>query len=300
VSSATGSAAARLFPAAPGAGRTPDTAAWLLVAAALALLYLPTFWGLATTLWASDEQGHGPIVLGLSAWLIWRQRAVLFGLEAAAPRPGLAWALLLAAGAAYALGRSQDILLLEVGSLIPMVAGSVLMLRGPRQLRAIAFALFFMLFMVPLPSSVVDALTQPMKMAVSHVATQLLFWLGYPVGRSGVIIHIGQYQLLVADACAGLHTLFTLEAIGLLYLNLVRSQSMLRNVTLALLIVPISFVANVVRVITLSLITFYFGDAAGQGFMHGFAGMLLFVTALLLILLVDGVLAMLLRGRRRA
>ncbi|TCP01122.1 exosortase B [Rubrivivax gelatinosus] len=300
MSSATGSAAPGLLAGPPEGGRVPDAAAWLLVAAALALLYLPTFWGLAGTIWASDEQGHGPIVLGLSAWLIWRQRAVLFGPGAAAPRPGLAWALLLAAGAAYALGRSQDILLLEVGSLIPMVAGSVLMLRGPRQLRAIAFALFFMLFMVPLPSSVVDALTQPMKMAVSQVATQLLFWFGYPVGRSGVIIHIGQYQLLVADACAGLHTLFTLEAIGLLYLNLVRSQSMARNVTLALLIVPISFIANVMRVIVLALITFYFGDAAGQGFMHGFAGMLLFVTALLLILLVDGVLAMLLRGRRRA
>ena len=132
-----------------------------------------------------------------------------------------------------------------------------------------------MIFMIPLPGPVVDTVTVPMKMAVSHVAEQVLYWAGYPIARSGVILQIGQYQLLVADACAGLHTLFTLEAMGLLYLNLIRHESLFRNVTLAILIVPISFAANVIRVMALTLITYHFGDAAGQGFLHGFAGMVL-------------------------
>jgi len=59
---------------------------------------------------------------------------------------------------------------------------------------------------------------------------------------------------------------------------------------LAVLIVPISFTANVIRVITLTLITYYFGDEAGQGFIHGFAGMVLFTTALLLIIATDSLL----------
>ena len=101
------------------------------------------------------------------------------------------------------------------------------------------------------------------------------------------MLQIGQYQLLVADACAGLQTLLTLEALGLFYLNLMRHPSAFRNIGLAILIIPISFAANVIRVITLTLITYYFGDAAGQGFLHGFAGMVLFVTALVLILAVD-------------
>jgi exosortase/archaeosortase family protein len=94
-------------------------------------------------------------------------------------------------------------------------------------------------------------------------------------------------MLLVADACAGLHTLLTLEALGLLYLNLVRRDSAFRNIGLACLIVPISFTANVVRVMALTLITFHFGDAAGQGFLHQFAGMVLFLSALLLIIGFD-------------
>jgi len=150
--------------------------------------------------------------------------------------------------------------------------------------------LFFMLFMIPLPGVFVDAVTMPMKMAVSYVAEQVLYAGGYPIARTGVILQIGPYQLLVADACAGLHTLFTLEALGLLYLNLVRHESVARNVVLALLIIPISFTANVIRVMVLTLITYHFGDEAGQGFLHGFAGMVLFLSALLLIILVDGVL----------
>jgi len=103
-------------------------------------------------------------------------------------------------------------------------------------------------------------------------------------------LHMGQYQLLVADACAGMHTLISLEALGLLYLSLVKHDSLFRNITLATLIIPISFTANVIRVITLVLITYYFGDEVGQGFVHGFAGMLLFIVALIIIMTVDSLL----------
>jgi exosortase B len=200
----------------------------------------------------------------------------------------------------YALGRSQDILWFEVGSVVWLLAGLLLVLRGGAALRVQWFPLFFMLFMVPLPAAVVDTVTMPMKMAVSYAAEHVLFWAGYPVGRSGIILQMGQYKLLVADACAGLHTLLTLEALGLLYLNLVRHDSVLRNVGLALLIVPISFTANVIRVMSLSLITYYFGDAAGQGFLHGFAGLVLFLSALGLIIAADSLLqALVLLNQRR-
>jgi exosortase B len=159
------------------------------------------------------------------------------------------------------------------------------------------FPLFFMLFLVPLPAALVETVTQPMKLAVSAVASNLLYGVGYPVARSGVILQVGPYQLLVADACAGLYTLFTLEAMSLLYLNVVRSASWWRNVTLALLIVPISFVANVIRVIALALITYHLGDAAGQGYFHDVAGILLYLSALLLIVACDSVLRWMLRAR---
>lgn len=266
---------------------------WLILLAGLLSMYGPTLIDLFGGLWSSTEQGHGPIVLGISLWLLYRRWPQVSNPdEESRPRPALGWMLIGFAALDYVLGRSQGILILEVGSAIPMLAGIVLLQCGAKQLKAIWFVLFFMLFMVPLPGAIVDALTQPMKLAVSYVAEQALFALGYPIARTGVMLQIGPYQLLVADACAGLHTLFTLESLGLLYLNLVRYGSVFRNTALAILIVPISFCANVIRVVVLTLITYHFGDDAGRGFLHAFAGMTLFLSALALIIAADSLLRM--------
>lgn len=269
---------------------------WWPVWLGLALLFLPTFADLFTGAWIGEEQGHGPMIFALALWLIYRKWHEVAQLPPASSSAG--WAVLAVGLALYLLGRSQHILMFEIGAILVVLAAVVLVKRGSRALRILWFPFFFMLFMVPLPSELVAALTMPMKMAVSWATEHLLFAAGYPIGRSGVVLQIGQYQLLVADACAGLQTLLTLEALGLFYLNLMRHPSAIRNVGLALLIIPISFCANVVRVIVLTLVTYYLGDAAGQGFLHGFAGMVLFVTALALILAVDSSLQW--AARRRA
>jgi exosortase len=151
--------------------------------------------------------------------------------------------------------------------------------------------------MVPIPGSLLVSLTGPLKAAVSAVAANLLYSLGYPVARAGVMLSVGQYQLMIADACAGLNSMFTLEALGLLYMNLMQYASAVRNVTLALLIIPISFVANIIRVMILVLVTYHFGDAAGQGFVHGFAGMVLFTVGFLLMLAADMLLRQIFKWR---
>jgi exosortase B len=274
---------------------------WLPIIAGLIVLYLPSLVDLFRGVWSTDQQAHGPIVLGIACWLIYRKWPEMWHQSESEPSaPTAGWPIFIFGLMLYVIGRSQEILLFEIGSVIWLLAAIVLLMRGSRALKVQWFPLFFMLFMIPLPSAFVDALTMPMKMAVSYVAETILFWFNYPIARTGVILQIGQYKLLVADACAGLHTLFTLEALGLLYLNLVRHDSLFRNVALAILIVPISFTANVIRVMVLTLITYHFGDEAGQGFLHGFAGMVLFLSALLLIIGVDSLLQMAVRLRVRS
>lgn len=264
----------------------------LLVAIGILALYVPTYSNLAVKLWSTDEQAHGPIIVLVVAYLIWLRREFFtIALIEHKPQPFLGYFFLMVGLLFYVIGHSQDIWLFDVGSQIPVFIGLLLLIYGVSAVKKFWFPLFFLIFMIPLPGVIIDAITMPMKISVSYVAEYILYGIGYPIARSGVILQIGQYQLLVADACAGLHTLMSLEALGLLYLNIVRSDSVFRNVTLAILIIPISFTANVIRVMTLTLITYYFGDAAGQGFMHGFAGMLLFVVALILILWVDTLLS---------
>lgn len=270
---------------------------WVPVLFGLAAMYVPSIVDLAMTLWKSEEQIHGPIILTVTLYLVWSLRHTIQDAPVK-PARAIGWPLFGFGLLLYIVGRSQDIIIFELGSLLFILPALLLIQRGTAALKSCWFPVFFLFFMIPLPGPVVDMLTLPMKTAVSWATEHVLYALGYPITRSGVIIHLGQYQLLVANACAGLHTLFSLEALGLLYLHLTRHESLARNTALAILIIPISFTANVIRVTTLSLITYYFGDAAGQGFLHGFAGMVLFISALLLIIGIDSAIQFFLNLRQ--
>jgi exosortase B len=263
---------------------------WLPVAAGLLLLYVPTFYQLGTTLWQSEDHAHGPIILAVVVFLFWRQRDAFLAVPApAAPASGLA---LLAFGLfLYVVGRSQDINLFEVGALLPILAGTVLAMRGWATLRTLRFPILFAVFLIPFPDVFVDSVTGPLKQNVSAIAEQILYSAGYPVARNGVVLTIGQYQMLVADACSGLNSMFSLSALGLLYLYLVGRKSWVHNALIVASILPIAFAANVVRVVVLVLITYHFGDEAGQGFLHGAAGLLLVMVALVILVLLDAILS---------
>jgi exosortase B len=267
---------------------------WLMFAG-LAIMFVPTLWSLLVVngLWTDDEHSHGPIILSISLWLLWKRWSEIPNVSSFTPSPILAWTCFVIAAVLYIPGRALDIIYFETGAFVWALAGIILMTGGVQLISKLKFPIFFMLFMIPLPNTLVGPITSLMKLAVSAVTVSILSWADFPVARNGVIIYLGQYQLLVADACAGMRTLFMLEALGVLYLNLVHYQSLLRNIVLPILIIPISFTANVIRVLVLSLITYYWGNAAGQGFLHGFAGMVLFVAGLFLMFGADSLLRML-------
>ncbi len=263
-----------------------DIPVLLILLLSFTVLYLPAYAELARSVWSTDEQGHGPIILLVSVWLFYSHRQSLSAIIAK-PMPKAGGSILTLGLLMYVLGRSQSFLLLEVGSQIAVLSALFLLFLGRQALRLVWFPLFFLVFMTPFPEALVAAVTGPLKSAVSVVAAELLYKVGYPVSRVGVILNVGQYQLLVADACAGLNSMFTLEALGLLYMNMMKYTSVTRNVVLSILVVPIAFAANVVRVMILVLVTYHLGDAAGQGFVHSFAGMVLFLVGLILVLFTD-------------
>ncbi len=151
---------------------------WLPIIAGLLVLYVPSLVDLFTGIWSQDEQMHGPIVLGISIWLIYRNWPAMMEASEGEPSHWVGWPLFVIGLLLYALGRSQDILIFEIGSVIWLLIGTILLTRGVKALKAQWFSLFFMLFMVPLPGMIVDAVTLPMKMAVSYVAEVVLFWVG--------------------------------------------------------------------------------------------------------------------------
>ena len=279
--------------------RSPQAVAqfdWLPVAAGLLILYVPVFYKAATGYWQNDEHAHAPIILAVILWLIWTKRAALFASPfQAAPATGIA--LLVFGLSLYVAGRAFGIALFEIVALAPIFAGVVLAMRGWKTLRVFWFPILFIAFMVPLPGTFTDALTGPLKQLVSEITEQVLYSAGYPIARNGVTLTIGQYQLLVADACSGLNTMFSLSALGMLFIYVMARPSWLHNFIMLASILPIAFIANVIRVLVLILITYHFGDEAGQGYLHGSAGIVLLMVSLIALLLLDSILARIMKPR---
>lgn len=260
---------------------------WWLALAGFAALYAPTYMALSGTLWRTDEHSHAPLIAVICVWLFWSQRKAIFTATMPVKSAAvLGWSLFSAGLLLQLVGKSQQVPLLEMASQIPLLAGVITLLAGRGGLRQAWFPLVFLLFMIPLPGVWLDALTSGLKQWVSVACEELLYLAGFPVGRSGVMISIGPYQMLVADACSGLYSMLSLSALGVLLTYLGKPASRLHAAIMLASIIPIALLANLFRVMLLVLVTYYLGDAAGRG-IHAVASPLVFVLAIALLLMTD-------------
>ncbi len=257
---------------------------------------LPTMFEVGQFNWTTEQGGHGPIVLATGLWLLWR------GVKSSnAPRkpgnPVVGVLSLVALLSIYLVSRITGILEIEALAMYGALIMGAYLLFGGALLRSIWFPLLYLALTLPPPDSVVAAITQPIKIAISEWAVSLLYALGYPIASSGVTIQIAQYELLVAAACAGLNSIISLGAICLFYGYLRHRTNFAAFAVIALSVIPIAVFSNFIRVIILILITYYLGEAAAQGFLHDFAGLTMFAVALLTVFVIDSIFTRLLHLR---
>ncbi len=261
---------------------------WPLLLGVLAMA-LPTLFSLGRGPWSTESGVHGPIVIATGGWLIARRWPEIRARMVPGFMP-LAFAGLAIAVPAYAFGRAFDFISVEVAALLLALLSVSYAYVGPAVLRMMWFPIFYLAFIIPIPGWLLDAITQPLKLFVSETVARVLALFGYPIAHVGVTIYVSTYQLLVEDACAGLNSLVSLSAIGLFYVYMLRGSNWRYSVLLLALVLPIAVAANCIRVAALVLITYHFGDGAAQGYLHGFAGMVTFTSALLFIFLIDKLL----------
>jgi EpsI family protein len=259
----------------------------ILVMPFLFYLYGQLFYTLINEYWSRNDQAYGSILLLLSLFLLYKKflsENETFSLSWIVPSVlGFMSLFFLVVGKAYGIIQIYYIS-------FPLLVCSFLAIKNQYFIYKYWFCLLLMCLSLPLPLSITDIISHPMKLAVSVVSEIVLSILDYPIARNGVIIQVGNYNILVADACSGLKSFFTLEVFGIAYLTIVKSDSLFRNITLGVLIFPISFFCNTLRVIILILLTYHFGESVGQGFLHQFSGLILFILALLMTLFFDSIL----------
>jgi len=259
------------------------------------ILAVPTVVRLAQQTWPRDFGAYGPIVLATGGWLLWREADDFRRLAS----PGKLWVAVLVtvlASVSYVFGRAYDFLTLETAGVYGVGLAMIYSRFGHEVMLKHWFPLLYLGFSVPPPNTFLADVTSPLKEFVSWAATGWLDAWGVPVARQGVTIFVAQYQLLVEDACSGMNSLVGLIAVSLLYIYLMRGSNWRYSLALLCFVIPIAIAANIMRIMILILLTYFFGDKVAQGFLHFTAGMVLFATALVLVFGLDTLLHSL--GRR--
>lgn len=251
---------------------------WVPIAFFAALL-LGTFYDVIADLlkeWSTDDDmSHGFFVPPIAAYVAWQMRDRWLAIP---PRPNL-WGLLLVAwgGAQMVAGTLGAEMFIARTALVISLTGVLLCLGGVGLVRALAFPLFLLLFMIRIPNIIYNQITLPLQMFASAVAEHTLFALGVPVLREGNILHLAHKSLSVVEACSGIRSLLSLSFLAVVYGYFFDDKPWMRAVLLVLT-VPIAVGANAFRVTATGLISNFKPELA-EGFFHSLEGWLVFLVA---------------------
>jgi exosortase len=261
---------------------------WVMVLATLLVaIYYEILFRLSVQWYVDPDYSHGFLIPFLSAYFVWERRTRLARIT---PRPSW-WgvSVMLLGLLMLGIGQVGAELFLQRTSLVVVLAGLVLLVLGRETLTVLSFPIAFLLFMVPLPAIVVNAIAFPLQGFAAQTATYCLMALDIPVLREGNVITLAKTSLEVAEACSGIRSLLSLLALGTVYAYFAEGVRWKRWVIVAAS-VPVAILANAFRVAGTGILAHYFGVEVAQGFYHDFSGWLVFAAAFILLVGIGTVL----------
>jgi len=260
----------------------------VVFAGLLGLIYYDILFRMGFQWYNDPDYSHGFLVPFMSAYFVWERRERLLALPLA---PNVWGVGVLGFGLIMLLiGSVGAELYTQRTSLIVVLAGLALLVLGREFLRVLVFPIVFLLFMVPLPAIVVNAVSFPLQLFAAKTAVFCLYNFGIPVLREGNVIVLAGTTLEVAEACSGIRSLQALLALGTVFAYF-SQRVMWKRWVLVLLSIPIAIVTNAFRVTGTGVLANYWGIEAAEGFYHTFSGWLIFVLAFVMLLGSGAILA---------
>jgi exosortase len=271
------------------AKRLPDESGHLmwgsvLISLLIAAVYSGVLIKLVTDWWQIPDFSHGFLVPLFSGYLVWVKRKSLLRIK---PAPTSYGVVIAALGlVTLLLGVYGAELFLSRVSLVILLAGVVLALRGWQFFKEIRFALLVLLLAIPIPSIVFNEMTLPLQILASKLASTLLPLFGVPVLREGNVIQLPAMKLEVAEACSGIRSLMSLFTLAVFY-GYFLEKSYFRRAVLMAASIPIAIAANAVRIFGTGVCVQYWDPDKAEGFFHEFSGWVMFVVSLACLFIVD-------------
>jgi exosortase len=264
----------------PGARSLP----WVHIAwfgVLLLICYGPVLLRLGNDWIIDEDMGHGFFVPAIALYLVWLKHDDLL---AASYKPFLPGIILVVLGALQLMAATLGVeLFLARTASIVSLTGVVLTLGGFRLVRDLAFPLFLLVFMIPLPAIIYNQITFPLQLLASQIAEQTLTLVGIPVLRDGNILQLPSQRLSVVEACSGIRSLLSLSFLSLVYGFFFDKKIWMRWVLLVLT-VPIAISANAFRVTVTGVLSEVNPELA-SGIFHSLEGWVIFMIALVLLVI---------------
>ena len=227
---------------------------------------------------------HIVLVPTVVAYLIWfKSRYIFAGVSCSrwGSAAGVVIAVLVLAAALLQRTSSLQPLLTVLSVLLWLLAGFVGFF-GMKSLRAAIFPASLLLFMIPVPGSVVDTVISFLQVQSADLSHEMFKLLGIPVFRDGFVLTLAGATIQVAEECSGINS-----SIALLILMIVFSHQTLesnwRRVLLILLTIPLSILKNAIRIVTLTVLAVEVDPAFLTGRLHHEGGFVFFLITLALV-----------------
>ncbi len=274
---------------------------FIVTAAAAGLLLVALFFRPAAEMvntWrlTGSYYTHGFLILPISAWLAWNKRGEIAGWRATPDPAG--HVLVAMSGLLLCAGAFLGFRVFEQAAILPMLVGVLLVTVGRKAVAVMAFPIAFLMFMIPIPPSLTQSIAFNIKILATEGAVFLANLLGLPMLRQGSYIHFNSDQLLIGEVCGGLRSLIALLALGALLAHLSKTRPWAR-ISLFLTSVPVAILSNILRILLLCVVGYFFGSARAGGWVHNVSGILIFVFAFAMFLSLEGFLRRVAPAERR-
>jgi len=246
---------------------------------------------LLTSTTKSEYYSHILLIPLVSGYFIYTGRKAIFA--ALKYSYAIGFVLLILGAAFYAFGWHQgnklnqnDYSALMTFSALIFWMGSFILFFGTRAFRVAIFPLFFLAFMIPVPSVLMDNIIYVLQVGSAEVVYLLFGLTELPVAREGFVFQLPGLNIEVAKQCSGIRS-----SLGLFITGILASHYFLKNgwnkILLILAVFPITIFKNGIRVVTLTLLAMYVDERIlTQGFLHKSGGFIFYIPALILLGLI--------------
>lgn len=250
--------------------------------------FLPIWhWMVGRWMAPGSYYSHGFLIPFMSGYLIWKKRGQIV-LDTS---KGAGSGLILVLGGLFVLLLSSfwQIYFTGAAAFLLVLTGTLVYLYGWKLLGTLWFPVLFLVFMLPIPLVLVADISLSLKLLAAKAAMKLIEMMGIIAIREGSYIHLKTGTMIVGDVCSGLRSLIALLAFGAFF-SYISNLSNFKKILLFICSVPIAWIANIVRIMTLTLIANSFGVDAASGFVHDASGIFIFVIAFIMLFGVEKIL----------